>query len=143
MNTGQFVKGNKAAGRPSKKAVAAAIRHRLETDADNLTSSQFTALTNRFAALTRPRRRRRKEPESKKVLCYADTLTGEAKEIHETVMRIEAEQRETRRREREAEQKASSLSLKERKPTPTPPAAAWVNTVFPGFNEHVRTKQLD
>jgi hypothetical protein len=106
MNTGQFAKGNQAAAKPSKKAVAASIRRRLERDGDSLSAAQFTALTNQFARLTAKRRRPRKDPGAEKVnMCFADRLTGEEAEIHKAVLQIEAEQRETRRKEREASQK--------------------------------------
>lgn len=114
MNTGQFAKGNKVAAKPSKKAVAALIRARLEKDSDNLSPAQFTALVNRFGMLTGRRPRRSKKPEEGKeamrherrtdTKSFADRLTGEEAETHRMILEIEAEELETRRKKSEAKQ---------------------------------------
>lgn len=98
-----FTKGNQAGGIRRKEAMAKIIAQRIEKDGDNLTSSQFTALVNKFGALTAKRRRRRpKAPdkaETRVMRSFADLLTGEEAEIHREVLRIEAERLEARREE--------------------------------------------
>ena len=101
----RFTKGNKAAAKPSNKAVAAMIRRRLERDADTLTGAQFTALVNRFGTLTAKRPRRHpKEPEAKKV-------SGSSPEWLNEVLQIEAEQRETARKQREAKSEPKQIAF--------------------------------
>jgi hypothetical protein len=89
-----FEKGNQAAARPNKKAVAEMILQKLEKDRDSLSDAQFTTLVTKFNTLTAKRRRRsRKEPESETVIeNWADRLTPEEADIHRAVLEIEAEQ---------------------------------------------------
>jgi len=91
----RFQKGNKAAAKPSKKAVAALIRARLEKDGDNLSCAEFTTLVSRFDTLTaKSPRRHREESQAKKLSAndFYPWLTPEQNEIHRAVMQIEAEE---------------------------------------------------
>jgi hypothetical protein len=127
QGTGRFKKGNQAAAKLSKKAVAAMIAARLEKEKDSLTPAQFTSLVNRYGSLTKKRRRRsRRMPENEKVRgrSDADRLAGAAAETHRTVLQIEAERLEAGRKKWHEEQEAEQ---KDRKPTPTES----VETVLP------------
>jgi hypothetical protein len=91
----RFEKGNKAATKRSKNAVAEIIRQRLETDGEHLTDSQFTTLVTRYNTLsTRKQRRFRKQQTEAKEVSANDYqwLTPEQNEIHRAVMQIEAEE---------------------------------------------------
>lgn len=90
MNTGQFVKGNKASSRSSKAAIAEMIRKRLEKNGDSMSDPKFAELVTKFSTLTKRRRPRRKEPRAG--CSAADRLTGKDAEIHKAVLQIEAEQ---------------------------------------------------
>jgi hypothetical protein len=89
-----FAKGNKAAAKSSRKAIAATIAQRLKTGGDSLSDAQFTTLAVKASNLLVKRRRpRRKDPEAKKVSANDyQWLTPEQNEIHRAVMQIEAEE---------------------------------------------------
>lgn len=106
-----FEKGNKAAAKPSKKAVAALIRARLAKDGDSLSGAQFTTLVSKFNTLT-TKRRRLKKPEpmdsylgvKKSNFRFGDLTGEEAVEAHKYVLQREAEELEARRKEWRAKQ---------------------------------------
>jgi hypothetical protein len=103
----RFTKGNQLGAIRRKESIAEKIAQRIEKDGDNLNSSQFTALVNRFAVLTAKKRRRStKEPEPPNPLSgsFADRLVGKEREDLLLILQIEAERLETRRKEWQAEQ---------------------------------------
>jgi hypothetical protein len=123
----RFAKGNQAAANPSKKAVAALIKKRLETDGANMSSKEFTELTSQYATLTKPRQRRRSRKKNKtKKASGIDALTRE-------VMRIEAEELEARQKKWREEYDA-----KQKEPAPTPPASS-----LPEYSHKIWTNVLD
>jgi hypothetical protein len=122
MNTGQFARGNKAAAKPSKKAVASMILNKLETEADSLSPAQFTQLVSRYSTLTTRRRRHRKKAEAEKVSHSAlDSLPPEEQEMFREVYRIEAERLEAGRKKWREEQEGKQKERGDSQMCPSPP----------------------
>jgi hypothetical protein len=117
-----FERGNRAAAKRNKKAVAKIIYQRIQNEGADLPITQLTALTKELNKVTaQPRRRRHgKQPkaEAEKLEfrgSCADRLPEEEKVILREILQIEAEQLEARRKKWHDEHEANQ---QEQKPTP-------------------------
>ena len=91
MNTGQFVKGNKASSRSSKAAIAEMIRKRLEKNGDSMSDPKFAELVDQVQyAHAKGDALAGKSPGPVAVPLIG--LPGKDAEIHKAVLQIEAEQ---------------------------------------------------
>ncbi len=114
-----FKKGNKAASaNPNKKAVAEAIRVRIETEKD-MPNAELGTLGRVYAKLTQKRRRRRKTMRTQKLTGFDWRAEPTAEEARALERRLEAEARQPTRfellyliRYSEAKKKAERIAAR-------------------------------